>query len=158
VSIAGADATGALGLSPPIPPLRRSPESPPFDPEETKRLILMAIAPPDAWVPFITELKFRQRGLRDLTPLAGLTALQTLDCSGTRVAALAPLAGLSGLQRLGCSVNLVWDLAPLAGLRAPQMLHCSYTRVSDLTPLAGLSRLQTLDCTLRSATSHRSPG
>ena len=36
----------------------------------------------------------------DLAPLAGLSALQSLDLSYTRVAALAPLAGLSALKRL----------------------------------------------------------
>ncbi|MCA1972334.1 MAG: TIR domain-containing protein, partial [Caenispirillum sp.] len=82
----------------------------------------------------------------DLTPLAGLDALQNLSCSGTMVADLTPLAGLGALQDLDCSGTMVADLTPLAGLGALQDLDCSYTQVADLTPLAGLKPLQNLDC------------
>ncbi|MCA1971666.1 MAG: hypothetical protein LDL44_02415, partial [Caenispirillum sp.] len=40
--------------------------------------------------------------VNDLTPLAGLDALQNLDCSETQVADLSPLAGLKALQTLDC--------------------------------------------------------
>src|SRR5664280_1815968 len=105
--------------------------------------------------------------LTDLAPLAGLSALQSLNVSNTQVSDLAPLAGLSALQSLllygdspvidltplaGLS-NLhtlyiggsqVADLAPLAGLSALRELNVAATKVTDLTPLAGLSALQTL--------------
>jgi len=106
--------------------------------------------------------------LTDLAPLAGLSALQSLNVSNTQVSDLAPLAGLSALQSLlvygdspvidltplaGLS-NLhtlyiggsqVADLAPLAGLSALRELNVAATKVTDLTPLAGLSALQTLN-------------
>ncbi len=82
----------------------------------------------------------------DLGPLAGLSALQSLDCTGTKVSDLSPLAGLSALQSLDCTGTKVSDLGPLAGLSALQSLDCSYTQVSDLGPLAGLSALQLLYC------------
>ena len=84
--------------------------------------------------------------MNDLGPLAGLSALQSLDCSGTQVSDLGPLAGLSALQSLDCSGTQVSDLGPLAGLSALQSLDCYGTQVSDLGPLAGLSALQSLDC------------
>ena len=84
--------------------------------------------------------------MSDLGPLAGLSALQSLDCSSTQVSDLGPLAGLSALQSLDCSGTQVSDLGPLAGLSALQSLNCSGTQVSDLGPLAGLSALQSLDC------------
>ena len=84
--------------------------------------------------------------MSDLGPLAGLSALQSLDCSGTQVSDLGPLAGLSALQSLYCSETQVSDLGPLAGLSALQSLDCSGTQVSDLGPLAGLSTLQSLNC------------
>ena len=59
-----------------------------------------------------------------------------------------PLAGLSALQSLNCSGTQVSDLMPLAGLSALQSLTCWRTQVSDLMPLAGLSALQSLDCLL----------
>ncbi len=54
----------------------------------------------------------------DLTPLAGLTGLQTLSLDNTAVADLTPLAGLSGLQTLFLDNTAVADLTPLAGLTA----------------------------------------
>ena len=85
--------------------------------------------------------------MSDLGPLAGLSALQSLDCSHTQVSDLGPLAGLSALQSLDCSHTQVSDLGPLAGLSALQSLVCIRTQVSDLGPLAGLSALQSLVCT-----------
>ena len=81
----------------------------------------------------------------DLTPLVGLTALQTLDLSGTRVSDFAPLEGLTALQTLDLGGTRVSDLAPLKGLTALQTLYLSSTRVSDLTPLKGLTALERLD-------------
>jgi len=82
----------------------------------------------------------------DLGPLAGLSALQSLDCSETQVSDLGPLVGLSALQSLDCAGTQVSDLGPLAGLTALQELRCRGTQVSDLGPLAGLTALQSLDC------------
>ena len=83
--------------------------------------------------------------LTDLVPLAGLSALQSLDVSNTQVSDLAPLAGLSALQALNVRYTQISDLAPLAGLSALQSLYFSRTQVTDLGPLAGLSALQSLD-------------
>jgi internalin A len=113
--------------------------------------------------------------LNDLTPLAGLTGLQSLhlgpcselsdiyplggmteltelyldDC--TAVSDLTPIAGLSRLQKLLVSGSTgLSDLSPLAGLvglRELQVITC--TALSELTPLAGLIALETLslrDC------------
>ncbi len=74
----------------------------------------------------------RTRQVADLTPLAGLDALQILDCSNTQVADLTPLAGLDALQILNCSSTQVADLTPLAGLDALQILKCSQCRLQCL--------------------------
>ena len=82
--------------------------------------------------------------LVDLAPLAGLSALQTLNVSGTQVTDLTLLAGHAALQELVLFGTKVSDLAPLAGLPALQTLDVSNTQVTDLAPLASLSALQTL--------------
>lgn len=84
--------------------------------------------------------------LSDLSPLAGLSGLQSLHCSGTQVNNLSPLAGLAGLQELNCSGTQVNDLNPLASLSGLWYLDCGSTQVSDLSPLTGLSGLGWLDC------------
>lgn len=81
----------------------------------------------------------------DLTPLASLRGLQSLDLANCReVADLSPLAGLENLQ----SLNLNWtdaeDLSPLASLREARTLQVRGCRVTDLTPLSGLRELQHL--------------
>ena len=100
---------------------------------------------PLAGLTALQTLNVSRTQVADLAPLAGLTALQTLDVSGTQVTDLAPLAGLTALQTLDVSGTQVTDLAPLAGLTALQTLDVSGTQVTDLAPLAGLTALQTLD-------------
>ena len=127
----------------PEPPQKLDPPDD-FDLDEARRLILAGTAPPPAWRPHLVELDFTLEQLSDLTPLSGLTALQTLHLMRTQVSSLTPLAGLTALQRLVLWGTQVSDLTPLAGLTALQSLDLTSTSVSDLTPLAGLTALQSL--------------
>src|SRR5687768_1833185 len=52
---------------------------------------------------FVTYCSLSGTSVSDLSPLAGLTSLQSLDCFGTSVSDLSPLAGLTSLQSLDCS-------------------------------------------------------
>ena len=88
----------------------------------------------------------RRLKLADLSPLQGLTNLQTLACPDTPVSDLSPLQDLANLQRLDCGETPVSDLSPLQGLANLQELRCSHTQVSDLSPLQGLANLQELRC------------
>ncbi|MEP1767407.1 MAG: leucine-rich repeat domain-containing protein, partial [Sulfitobacter sp.] len=53
----------------------------------------------------------------------------------TQVIDLSPLQGLTALQSLNCGYTQVIDLSPLQGLTALQSLDCGYTQVIDLSPL-----------------------
>ena len=64
----------------------------------------------------ITELNLSVTDLTDLTPLAGLSGLQSLDLSSTQVSDLTPLAGLSGLKELW--VDKAVDTGALKGIEA----------------------------------------
>ena len=89
--------------------------------------------------------------MTDLTPLAQLTNLQSLNCSDTQVTDLTPLAQLANLQSFDCGDTQVTDLTPLAQLTNLRSLDCSDTQVTDLTPLIGLrslSRLNVGNCQL----------
>jgi Leucine-rich repeat (LRR) protein len=56
--------------------------------------------------------------LADIRPLSGLTALQSLDVSGTQVSDLGPLSGLTALQSLNVRGTQVSDLSALTPLIA----------------------------------------
>ena len=74
-----------------------------------------------------------QRGLEDITPLAGLRKLRDLDLRDTRVSDLGPLSALP-LTRLVLRETSVSDLAPLGN--APlTSLDLRETPVQDLSPL-----------------------
>ena len=79
--------------------------------------------------------------LTDISPLAGLTNLRSLDLNGNRIECIAPLAGLTNLVNLSIGGNLFTDLAPLAGLTNLEHLSIGWSQVSDLTPLARLTNL-----------------
>ncbi|MBC7820058.1 MAG: leucine-rich repeat domain-containing protein, partial [Planctomycetaceae bacterium] len=93
----------------------------------------------------VTTLSLANRGVSDLSPLAGLSGLNSLKLYKTPVSDLSPLAGLSGLTSLDLSATPVSDLSPLAGLSGLTWLNLNGTQVSDLSPLAGLSGLTWLD-------------
>jgi hypothetical protein len=115
-----------------------------FDLAAAHAMILRGETPPPSWRPWIKELRFPRENLNDLTPLAGLTALQHLDLRATRVGDVSPLAGLTALQNLSLRGTRVSGVSPLAGLTALQNLDLTGTRVGDVSPLAGLTALQNL--------------
>jgi Leucine-rich repeat (LRR) protein len=84
--------------------------------------------------------------LHDLSPLAKLQSLQSLDCRLTEVQDLSPLAALHKLQFLNCSHTKVQDLNPLSGLQNLQILECRNKQVQDLSPLSNLDNLRSLNC------------
>ncbi len=83
----------------------------------------------------------------DVTPLAGLTSLESLMLVGTQVSDVSPLAGLTSLKLLYLSDAHVTDITPLAGLTSLEQLYLANTQVSDVTPLAGLTSLEQLALT-----------
>jgi len=90
------------------------------------------------------DLAIENSKVSDLSPLAGLSGLTTLNLDGTQVRDLSPLAGLSGLIVLSLDGTQVSDLSPLAGLSGLTVLSLDYMQVSDLSPLAGLRGLTVL--------------
>lgn len=120
----------------------------------------------------VTGLKLNSDEVADLSPIASLSGLKTLDCSGaggpkqataklkdlsalrglplksvalrnTNVSDLVPLAGLP-LEEVICSGSKITVLEPLKNLRLKK-LDVSGTAVRDLGPLKGMA-LETLDC------------
>ncbi len=66
----------------------------------------------------VSTLRLADRGLTDLSPLAGLLGLESLDLSRNPLASIEPLAGVEQLSRLDLSATGITDVAPLAPLVA----------------------------------------
>ena len=129
---------------PHVPPAQTDPPGD-FSLDEVRRRILAGETVPAEWVPFVKELDFAHSGLRDVTPLAALASLHSLDLWGTPVSDVTPLAALTALQSLNLRVTPVSDVTPLGALTALQSLDLGGTPVSDVTPLAALTALQSLN-------------
>ena len=93
----------------------------------------------------LTDLETLDLGLRQVgsAPLALLARLRVLSLSWSdELHDLTPLAGLSALEALALAGLPVSDLAPLARVEALQRLELSGTRVRSLEPLADLPALR----------------
>ena len=141
---------GGVTVDGPMAPPPHRPEQemePPagFDMEEVKRMVLAGQAPPREWVPFIRELSLLSEApFRNLVPLASLSALESLDLTGTSVSDVVPLARLTMLQDLNLAHTQVRDIIPLADLTTLRSLDLRGTNVSDVRPLARLTGLTNL--------------
>lgn len=83
--------------------------------------------------------------LTDLTPLANLTNLRSLDLSQNRISDLTPLANLTNLTTLNLSANKITDISPLANLTKLTTLNLTSNAISDWSPMANLTKLETLE-------------
>ncbi|HVY30059.1 MAG TPA: hypothetical protein VHB79_26055 [Polyangiaceae bacterium] len=82
----------------------------------------------------------------DLSPLAPLKKLETVDVGHNPLASVAPLGDLPQLKQLFMSsVPTSLDLAPLAGAPALGLLYLQKDTVVDLEPLGAVKTLVTLN-------------
>ena len=82
----------------------------------------------------------------DISPLAGLTKLTSLQMGGVVIDDLSAVAGLQNLISLTVfNGEQALDLTPLAGLKNLQSLTLRNNKITDISPLAGLTSLTYLD-------------
>ncbi len=87
---------------------------------------------------------FRNLGSGDLTPLAGLTNLTTLDLAVNQLTNLTLPADLTSLTMLWLYQNQFTDLTLPAELTNLTTLNLGYNRLADFSFLTGLTSLTTL--------------
>ena len=80
----------------------------------------------------------------DLSPIAGLINLRTLNISNNPISDLTPVSGLTNLTDLVLNKTLVSDLSPVSGLTNLTRLSPGGSYISDLSPIAGLINLEDL--------------
>ncbi|MDR2167707.1 MAG: S-layer homology domain-containing protein [Clostridiales bacterium] len=83
--------------------------------------------------------------ISDISPLAGLTNLQSLEIGGSQISDISPLDGLTNLNRLRLGGNQITDITPLAGLTNLTELSLQGNQISNISALSGLVNLVNLD-------------
>ncbi|MFO0613852.1 MAG: hypothetical protein U0414_14765 [Polyangiaceae bacterium] len=101
------------------------------------------LASASALTPFhaLEVVHLRHLEAEDLSALATLPHLLTLEVPGARASDFSFLAGIPTLTRLDLSFAKISDLTPLSGLTNLRALDLSATSVADLAPIAGLTRM-----------------
>jgi Leucine-rich repeat (LRR) protein len=102
---------------------------------------------PLARLPHLTTLNLSNTYVRDISLLAGLTQLIDLDLSKLELTDLTPLTQLIHLRSLSLIANPITALSPLAGLNQLTKLILTGTQVTDISQISGLSHLRILNLT-----------
>ncbi len=88
---------------------------------------------------------FSQNYISDISVLAGLTNLTTLELNGNQITDISALAGLTNLTTLdlgwGGSSNQITDISALAGLTNLQSLDLAFNQITDISALVSNSGL-----------------
>jgi hypothetical protein len=82
--------------------------------------------------------------LSDLTPLAHLKKLKSLEIVSDQVEDLTPLASITSLEFVLLDGNYISDLTPLKNLPNVKYLSLNNNNISDLSPLHSLKKLEIL--------------
>lgn len=92
----------------------------------------------------LDSLELRANEIEDLAGLESLSQLRSLSLSGNPLESLLPLSGLPLLTKLDLAFSGLDDIAALAGTKTLQQLDLSYNQLEDLAPLSGLASLRLL--------------
>ena len=93
----------------------------------------------------LTKLRMTQAyHISDISPIAKLNKLQTLEIYDNSISDLSPITELSQLNQFIFLRGYVEDLSPLAGLTKLKELRIGQNWVQDITPLKNLTELTKL--------------
>ena len=83
--------------------------------------------------------------ITDISPLAGLTNLTSLNLQSNSITDISPLKGLTKLTQLYLGGNTITDLSALEGLSNLTTLYLWGNSITDVSPLEGLINLTRID-------------
>ena len=93
----------------------------------------------------LTWFSFAENDVTDLSPLAGLTNLQTLyGWSNKQLSDISPLANLGQLRYLDLGACDISDITPIEKLTRLENLNLSYNQIENIQPLTNLKQLTEL--------------
>ena len=99
---------------------------------------------PLATLTSLVSLNVEGNQIADISPLGSLTSLVRLNLANNSVSNLSPLANLVSLKTLDLFSNKVKSVVPLSGLRNLKQLILTHNRIEDINPLSELTNLRTL--------------
>ena len=91
---------------------------------------------------YLNSLDFSNNLITDLSPLQNLSYLTGIWGYSNQITSLEPLQYLANLSALFMGGNQITDLSPLASLTQISHLECSSNQISNILPLAALPNLQ----------------
>ena len=89
----------------------------------------------------LASLDLSYNSVSDVSALAGLTHLSDLKLFENRVSDVSPLSGLTKLTYLELGGNVISDIAPLSGLTGLALLNLGGNPISDVSALSRLTGL-----------------
>ena len=98
-----------------------------------------------AAVPHLWSLELDDNAVTDIGPLADLNELGRLTLSSNRISDVTPLAAKTALKGLNLRDNRVSDITPLAGMVELESLYLAGNRISNASPLSAMTALKWLD-------------
>ena len=93
----------------------------------------------------LKTLDLRNNSIADISVLSAMTELQALNLAGNLIADISPLANLVGLKTLDLRNNSIADISVLSAMTELQALNLAGNLIADISPLANLVGLKTLD-------------
>jgi len=92
----------------------------------------------------ITQLNAYNNQISDLSPLAGLTKLQSLILDYNQIEDMSALSELANLERLNLNNNMVESIPDLQDLKQLRDLYLENNQLDDIDGVAGLTALEQL--------------
>ena len=83
--------------------------------------------------------------ISDLSPLSGLTKLESLNLEANSIADVSALSGLTSLTYLNLYKNSISDISALSGLTSLTWLNLFNNSITDVSALSGLTNLEGLN-------------
>ena len=92
----------------------------------------------------IVEADWESSGLKDISAVAGLTALTWLNLNDNQITDISALKGLATLTELYLVENQITDISALSGLTALTELELQSNNITDISALQGRTALTRL--------------
>ncbi len=99
---------------------------------------------PVAGLTNLTSLDLGINSISDISPVAGLTNLTSLSLDFNSISDISALEGLTNLTSLGLGSNSISDISALEGLTNLTSLSLDFNSISDISALEGLTNLTSL--------------